>query len=192
MFFNKKYALSVHEMIELEKRLRASVLYSPDMMTTDEELSDKLHFKIEYVDKMDDDNEAELLPIESDKYWGLIRLRKESQNNRFAYMHEVMHYIFDVGYGNKVTKKFTRKKREKTANREEQKINYTAAAYIMPYEDILTELNAYDVSRPKMDEIKFVRNLRSKYNQSETATLRRIREVRKISKAGGFDFSEHG
>ena len=191
LFKKKKYILNVTERVELENKLRTSVLYSLDKPTTVEELSKKLRLKIEYVETMDDDNEAELLPIESNEYWGLIRLRKESRNNRFAYMHEVMHYVFDVGYGNKVANKFTRKKQGKTFNRDEQKMNYMAAACIMPYEDILRELKLYDASHPKMDEIKFVRNLQNKYDQSETAILRRIREVRKISRSGSPTLQTH-
>ncbi len=57
------------------------------------------------------------------------------------------------------------------------------AAYIMPCEQIDDELHKYDHSVPKMDEIVFIRTLQKHYEQSETAVIRRIREVRKLNKS---------
>lgn len=62
---------------------------------------------------MADDNEAELIPIDDSNYYGLIRLRKELKKHKFAYIHEIIHYIFDVGYGNKVDECFFEKRKEK-------------------------------------------------------------------------------
>lgn len=91
-------------------------------------------------------------------------------------------YVFDVGFGNKVTSSFARKRKGKTDSRDEQRINYKTAAYIMPYEEILKALQEYDKSFPKMNAIQFVRKLQETYEQSETAVIRRIKEVRRISK----------
>lgn len=135
---------------------------------------------------MDNDNEAELGPIDDEAYLGLIRLRKELTKYKFAHSHEIIHYIFDVGYGKRVTKTFTRKRKGKTDCVEEQKTNYMAAAYIMPFGQIAEKLQEYDDSHPKMDEIKFISDLKRYYGQSETAVVRRIREVRKLSKKGYF------
>lgn len=54
----------------------------------------------------------------------------------------------------------------------------------MPYSQILQALQEYDESVPKMDELKFVRGLQKRYEQSETAVIRRIREVRSLKKYG--------
>ncbi|OUP70725.1 hypothetical protein B5F10_02050 [Anaerotruncus colihominis] len=91
-------------------------------------------------------------------------------------------YVFDVGCGNKVTSSFARKRKGKTDSRDEQRINYKTAAYIMPYEEVLKALQEYDNSFPKMNAIQFVRKLQETYEQSETAVIRRIKEVRRISK----------
>ena len=52
----------------------------------------------------------------------------------------------------------------------------------MPYEEILKALQEYDKSFPKMNAIQFVRKLQETFEQSETAVIRRIKEVRRISK----------
>lgn len=80
---------------------------------------------------------------------------------------------------------FFRKKKGKTNSHEEQRTNYMTAAYIMPFEQIVSELYKYDHSVPKMDEIVFIRTLQRHYEQSETAVIRRIREVRKLIKSSG-------
>lgn len=182
MFWKKK-GFTVAEMEEMEKALRNSKLYLLKLSAADDDLSEKLGLKVEYVTNMADDNEAELIPIDDSNYYGLIRLRKELKKYKFAYIHEIIHYIFDVGYGNKVNKCFYRKKKGKTDSHEEQITNYITAAYIMPFEQIANELNKYDHSVPKMDEIVFVRTLQRHYEQSETAVIRRIREVRKLNKS---------
>ena len=186
MLWGRKKGFTVMEMKDMENALRNSVLYSLKLSADDSELSDKLGLKVEYVTDMADDNEAELLPIDDDNYYGLIRLRKELKKYKFAYIHEIIHYIFDVGYGNKVTKCFSRKKKGKTNSHEEQRTNYITAAYIMPAEQIKKELYDYDHSTPKTDEIVFIRTLQTRYEQSETAVIRRIREVRKLIKSGEY------
>lgn len=182
--FKKEKKFTIEEMIKMEEELKSSELCSLSLNPDDKELFDKLRLKVEYVDNMDDDNEAELLPIEDDHFLGLIRLRKELKRYKFAYSHEIIHFIFDVGYGNRVTKTFTRKRKGKTESYDEQKTNYKAAAYIMPYLEILHKLQEYDDSNPKMDELKFIRTLQENYGQSEEGVIRRIREVRSLNKAG--------
>lgn len=184
MFWIRRKSFTVKEMKEMENALRESELYTYNLSADDSELSRKLGLKVEYVTDMADDNEAELLPIDDDNYYGLIRLRKELKKYKFAYIHEIIHYIFDVGYGNKVTQCFSRKKKGKTNSCDEQRTNYMTAAYIMPSEQITDELYYYDHNIPKMDEIVFIRALQARYEQSETAVIRRIREVRKLNKSG--------
>lgn len=184
MLWGREKGFTVTEMREMENALRNSVLYSLKLTADDNELSDKLGLKVEYVMNMSDDNEAELLPIDDNNHYGLIRMRKELKKYKFAYIHEIIHYIFDVGYGNKVTECYSRKKKGKTNSHEEQRTNYMTAAYIMPSAQIAGELYKYDHSVPKMDELAFIRTLQARYQQSETAVIRRIREVRKLIKSG--------
>lgn len=180
MLLLKNDAFSVKEMREMEDALKNSVLYN--LSADDTALSEKLGLKIEYVTDMPDENEAELLPIDDPGYYGLIRLKIELKKYKFACIPEIIHYIFDVGYGNRVTKSFCRKNRGKTESCGEQRTNYMTAAYIMRSEQIARELNVYDHSSPQQDEILFIRGLRKRYEQSETAVIRRIREVRKLNK----------
>ncbi len=180
----KKKEFTVEEMIKMENELRDSELYSCQLSPNDPKLFEKLKLKVEYVDDMSDDNEAELMPSMDERYLGLIRLRKELKKYKFAYIHEVIHFIFDVGYGNKVEETFTRKRQGKTNSEEEQRINYKTAAYIMEYNQICSRLREYDNSRPKADELKFISSLQKDYEQGEETVLRRIREVRRLEKAG--------
>lgn len=186
-FFRKEKNFTIREMIAMENELKCSALFTMNLHADDKDLFKKLQLKVEYVDGMEDDNEAELMPVNDGTHLGLIRLRRELKKYRFAYIHEIIHYIFDVGYGKKVTKTFTRKRKGKTDSSDEQKINYKTAAYIMPYSQILDALEMYDSSNPKMDELKFVRGLQKHYEQNETAVIRRIREVRSLKKSGYMD-----
>ena len=179
----KRNRFTVDEMIEMENELKNSELFSKNLKANDESLADKLRLKVEYVTDMDEDNEAELLPIDDDNYNGLIRVHKDLEKSKFAYIHEIIHYIFDVGFGKKVAKNFTRKRKGKTDSNNEQKINYKAAAYIMPCNEILKYLQDYDNSVPKKDELNFVRKLQEIYGQSKVTVIRRIHEVRKLHKA---------
>lgn len=182
MLLRKKNVFTASEMMQMEKELRSSALYSNNLKADDEELTSKLKLEVVYVDDMGD-NEAKLLPpTDSNKYFGTIMLNKESRNEKFGYIHEIMHYIFDVGYGNKVDSEFARKKKGKTKDHAEQITNYKTAAFIMPYEEILKEIERYDSSHPRLDEIKFVEELKQKYEQDEVAIFRRIKEVRMLSK----------
>ncbi len=184
IFLKKEKKLTVDEMIQMEKELEQSILLKKGLSADEKNLSEILNLKVEYVDNMEDDNEAELLPINDNRYFGLIRLPKELNKTKFAYTHEIIHYIFDVGYGKRVNSKFARKKKGKTISREEQKTNYKTAAYIMPREEIWQALVEYDNKRPKMDELEFVSGLKRRYGQSELAVIRRIREVRRMARQG--------
>ena len=115
------------KMIEMEEELKSSVLHIMGLNADDKELFKKLQLKVEYVDDMNNDNEAELLPTDDGIHLGIIRLRKELKKYKFAYIHEIIHYIFDIGYGNKVTKAYARKRQGKTDSYDEQRINYKTA-----------------------------------------------------------------
>lgn len=61
-------------------------------------------------------------------------------------------------------------------------LEYQHLALAMPYAEIHAALKQYDNSSPKMDEIKFIRDLQNKYHKSEQDVLKRIRYVRQVSK----------
>ena len=52
----------------------------------------------------------------------------------------------------------------------------------MPIDEITEEINKYDNSYPKLDELEFVNNLCKKYNVDKKAIIERIRNVRVINK----------
>ena len=57
-----------------------------------------------------------------------------------------------------------------------------ALAVIMPINEISMEIKQYDESRPKIDELKFVKDLSNKYNVSKNDVILRIQYVRRINK----------
>lgn len=102
---------SVEDMYDWEDLLAKSKLYSLELKADQkEDLLKKLHLKVEYTDNLPEDVEAELLSIEDSQFYGLIKLNADSKNKKFAFIPEIIQYIFEVGYEKKVTKSFVRKK----------------------------------------------------------------------------------
>ena len=56
-----------------------------------------------------------------------------------------------------------------------------ALAVIMPIDEISAAIKKYDESCPKLDEIKFVKDLSNKYNVSKNDVILRIQYVRRIN-----------
>lgn len=61
-------------------------------------------------------------------------------------------------------------------------IEYLIRAYYMPFKDILKQLEVYDNSHPRMDELKFISSLKVQYNTDTNTIIKRIRDVRAIDK----------
>jgi len=183
MFF-KKDNLSVKKTIELEEKLEKSILAEVGYAKTDKELAERFRLKIQEVNdtELSSDTEAALIPSDDSEYLGVIKVKSSYQENLFTCIHEIIHYVFDVGYGKPVSSTFERKKRGKTPDDHEQEINYLAASYSMPYDQMLKAISEYEKSSPKMDELKFVAGLCERYHQSWETVLRRIREVKRIAK----------
>ena len=68
--------------------------------------------------------------------------------------------------------------------------NYIIEAYLMPINEITKEIEKYDSSKPKLDEVKFVDELCKRYNVDRKAIIERIRNVRKINKQKKYDTPE--
>ena len=178
---------SIQEMEEMEIQLKCSVLTQDERLVKCSDaiaLCKELKLQVEYEENMGDD-EAKLVHSADEQYNGKIILIKDLKSFKFACVHEIIHYIFDVGYGKKVPigACYPRKRKGKTTDIAEQKTNYLTAAYTMPYREMLDEIERFDTSSPKMDIQIFLRNLSDKYQQSKVAVVRRIREVRRLSKA---------
>lgn len=180
----KKNTLSTNEMIEIENWLISECDPQIGRISSEEELSKKLKLRVEYVapEYLAEHVEAELRPIDDDSYNGLIRVNASCIGKSFAYLHEIMHYIYDVGIGKKVDRVFTRMARGHTEGAHEQKINYMTAAFTMRYDKIEPRIRAYDESRPRLDAVKFVDDLSNEYKQPRSVVVRRIQEIRRIRK----------
>ena len=64
----------------------------------------------------------------------------------------------------------------------ETEVEYLMNAYIMPIVQINEELHNYDTTKPKLDELKFIKDLQIKYNVDEEQIITRIRRVRNINR----------
>jgi len=183
MIFKKR--LSVEKMMELEDLLAHSPLAEIGFAKTDEELAETLGLEIQVVhdDDLPRDTEAALDHNENPKYFGLIQVKQTYRSSMFACIHEIIHYVFDVGCGNLVQESFERKVRGKTQDAHEQEINYMTASYSMPFTQIKEAIRQYEDSVPKMDELVFIDSLCKRYGQERESVLRRIREVKRIDRS---------
>jgi len=68
--------------------------------------------------------------------------------------------------------------------------NYIIEAYLMPIDEITSEIEKYDNSKPKLDEIAFIKELCTRYNVDRKAIIERIQNVRKINRQKKFDTPE--
>ncbi len=183
MLFRKR-RLSVEKMIELEDKLAQSRLAEIGYAKTDEELAEILKLEIVVVqdDDLPKDTEATLTSHGNPEFFGQIRVKKTYRCSMFACIHEIIHYVFDVGCGCYVQESFERKVRGKTQDTHEQEINYMTASYSMPFVQIKEAIQRYDASFPKMDELVFIHDLCKRYGQEREPVLRRIREVKRIDR----------
>lgn len=145
------------------------------------ELARNLKLDVHYCDssELPDDEEATLSPTVNDKFYGVINISQDGASS-FSYMHEIIHYLKDVGVGNKVSKTFARKKQGKTDSPEEQDVNYLTAAASMPYNQIITLLDEYE-NTDSNKEKDFISRIAGEYQQAEDAVLRRFIEVRSLA-----------
>lgn len=147
----------------------------------DIDLAKRFQLEIIYCkpDEMPRDVEATLSPSESKKYLGTIKVLENADITRFSCIHEIIHYLRDVGEGQVVSKNYTRKKQGKTDSADEQDINYLTAATIMPFEQISKLLKSYEEMSCD-EEREFIALTAQKYDQNEDAVLRRFIEVRNL------------
>lgn len=146
---------------------------------------DKALLTEEYQGKSDDlvieeGVEAKLIRPIHPGYNGTILIRESLRYSTFAFTHELMHYVFDVGEGNEVTQAFTRKFKGEEKDENEQLIDYRAAANRMREEMMIEEINIYDNAVPEMNPVLFVSRLCKKYGVDRVSAIRRVQEVRAI------------
>lgn len=187
MTWFRRKGLSTEVMIELENKLNESVLHKLVPDKNDNELADKFNLEVMFVkdENMEPDTEATLEKPVHDRYYGLIRIRESLRSLPFAFTHEIMHYVFDVGVGNVVQQTFTRKFKGVSKSEHEQRIDYLAAANRMRYDKMVLEILRYDKSSPRMNPVSFVNHLCDTYKVDRTSAIRRVQEVRAITAKKG-------
>lgn len=182
MFNLRRKGLPTSVMIELEDSLNKSKLHEYGADKDDNYLAKEFNLEVIFVDDtaMEHGIEAELAPPIHDGYNGVIRIRESLRPNPFAFTHELMHYVFDVGVGNVVQRTFTRKARGVHKSEHEQCIDYRAAANRMRYDKMVMEIAHYDQASPKMNPVSFVNHLCATYKVDSTSAIRRVQEVRAL------------
>lgn len=176
--------LSVDEMKLYEQEIN-SILDRYDLRgLSDEELLKRLNLNLEYVmdNQLGKAKKAGLYPPEDESSNGTIKIKISSENKdqRFSYMHEIVHYLCDVGFGNKVKEIYTRGEKGSQKDFSEQKIDYQAAAISLPRSEFADLLRAYDAKIIGKNELQIIEDLETKYKQPRKAIERRIKEVRKM------------
>lgn len=179
--FRKNRKLSIEEMLESEDWIDQVWDSAMAGCSSASDLADKLLLSVEYVpsSELGDDIEAVLSPTTAKKHNGAIKISSAYKNKSFSFVHELIHYLMDVGIGNQVDKVFARKKKGRDKSHHEQVVDFRTAAASMRYQEIKKDIIRYDKSKPKLDELRFVDELCKKYSQEPDSVLKRIREVRR-------------
>lgn len=143
-------------------------------------LAKNLGLNVQYCDasELPEDVEATLSPTSDSEYHGVINILEKLTSN-FSYMHEIIHYLKDVGAGNRVQKVYARKKQGKTDSAEEQDVNYLTAAASMPYSQISLWLDEFE-NADSEEEQALLDRMSKKYEVKAEAVLRRFIEVRNL------------
>lgn len=180
--FKEQKISEVKKMDRLESELQKLQIskYCDGSDISEERLARNLKLDVIYCNPEDlpEDDEALLLPTDDPHYFGVIKISNECVT-KFPYMHEIIHYLRDVGVGKRVLQPCARKKSGKTDTAEEQDVNYLTAAAVMPYDSIFQELGQYE--KEDLDEESFIMGMTEKYGQGVRAVSRRFIEVRSIA-----------
>lgn len=122
----------------------------------------------------------DVAPKNSD-YNGIVRYvsngEKDYESN-FDIIHEIMHYLNDVGAGKPVTKSFARLYHGNRRGYHEQMIDYYAAAVAIPKESLQERIRMFN-GNPYDD--CFINELADTYKQPKETIVRRIGEVIALS-----------
>lgn len=112
---------------------------------------------------------------------GVVRYACNGENDyesNFDLIHEIMHYLNDVGAGKQVTKSFARLYHGNRRGYHEQVIDYYAAAVAIPKESLQERIRIFN-GNPYDD--CFVSQLSDVYKQPKETIIRRIGEVMALS-----------
>lgn len=146
------------------------------------ELAEQLNLKMEPESELSENVRAFLDVAPQDSgYNGIIRYTCNGDKDydaNFDIVHEIMHYLNDVGAEKKVTKSFTRMNHGKRRGYHEQMIDYYTAVATIPKENLQERILKKGGS-PYDDW--FVEELTDIYKQPKKMIIRRIGEVETLS-----------
>ena len=122
-----------------------------------------------------------LMASESPEYNGVIRLAANEDkrySKNFDIMHEIAHYLKDVGVGKRVSTSFARTHHGDPRSHQEQVTDYYAAGMANPKDSLEKRIIACPVDPYSED---FVAKMMEVYNQPNETVRRRINEVIALS-----------
>ena len=184
MFKRKKIMPSVEELMQGEKWVKENLTDVYGWPLSEETIEKELCLRVEFV-KLDDELEAELVPDSTVN--GCIKVNNiYSGNGEFRYLHEVVHYVLDVGVGKKVVKSYPRKRVDNGCDEHERKVDYLAAVALIPAIELDAKIREFRKRWFVTDEVAFMKELQEKYSCSEKCLRRRFQEVHKIRKSAEF------
>lgn len=186
--FIRKRRLTASEMVKMEKLVqeKCGELGPSSQYDLPSGLLARINLKLvpESDESFPKDKIAILAPcrdVDKGKCNGIVRIRESRKEETFPVMHEIMHYILEVGISQEVTEERANTIAGEEKTFKEQLIDYAAAAYLIPIEDISDMLAQYDKENPKQDLLKKTLEMSKQYNCSTETVVRRIKEARKIS-----------
>ena len=187
MFINifkrkKKEILSLDELLSVELNVKNKLFERYGWPISKDVVREQMNLDIQTLD-LSPDIEAILQPSCSEEKNGEILVnRLYEDDGEFEYMHEVIHYIIDIGVGKKVDKEFRRKHSENSSDAHEREIDSTAAATLIPIFLLLHDIDRYRKNIWLTDEVAFMQELREKYSCSQACLEKRFKEVHRLKK----------
>lgn len=126
--------------------------------------------------------EAQLCPASSaTNFNGQIIINSMyEEDSVFDYMHEVVHYIHDVGVGNKVDHNFTRKHENNRIDETERQIDFLTAVSLIPIDELAKDIDYYNKHWYILNEARYTRKLLQKYKCSKECLMQRYSEVHTV------------
>lgn len=174
----RRKTMSLQELLDGEKKVKSALLDTYGWPLTIASIEEKLSLIVEHA-PLDDNLEAVLIPDEHAN--GRIQLNeKYVDDEEFDYLHEVIHYLVDVGIGEKVQRTYPRQRVGNSNDPHERTIDYMAAVALVPGNKLLMRLEEYRKQWFKIDEIKFMESLQKEFKCSASCLRKRVRDVHRL------------
>ena len=174
--------LTGEKMLELEERIREENLSRYKNYEIKDLLAEaeNLGLKVIVGDETLDGIRGELTePPDDDSHKGILRLC--ANPNKFDILHELMHYLINVGVGNTVDRAYPEdySSHRESEDANEREINYLSAAILMPLDEMKKRIREYDSKHLHLNLRDFIMAMQDDYGVTTDCVLMRIQEVRK-------------